>query len=134
LIIYIIIAHYVDLREPLNKEKVFLAIQRGITEKTIKRITLVKGGIAGDIGYYFIEFEPEGYRVVINDARFSLYDKTLRYRKTVNMGSPITLLGHVYEHQIYPLSYQSTSLLKIRSLFNLIFCIKTKEQLFWDTL
>jgi hypothetical protein len=131
-LIFVAIAYRTDLREPLSKEKVFWAIRMNVTEKTIKRISLMQDWRAGDIGYYFVEFEPEGYRVVINDARFSLFDGAIGGRKTVDMGRPLILVGHIFEYQTAPLRYRSTMRLKMRSLFNLIFNIKTKEQTFWD--
>jgi hypothetical protein len=125
-------AYHADLREPLSKEKVFWAIRMNVTEKTIKRISLMQNWRSGDIGYYFVEFEPEGYRVVINDARFSIFDEAIGGRKTLDMGSHLTLLGHIFEYQTAPLRYRNTMWLKMRSLFNLIFNIKTKEQTFWN--
>jgi hypothetical protein len=133
--IFTVVAHYSDFREPLNKEKVILAIRREITQKTIRRISLLQGGRAGDIGYYFVEFEPEGYRVVINDSRFSLYDESIvRFKKRMDMESPLTLIGHIYQYRTAPLRYKSTLGLKVRSLFNMIFSIRTREQRFWDSL
>jgi hypothetical protein len=134
LVLFAAIANRVDLREPLDKEKVRLAIQKEFPEKTIKRISLMQGGRVGDIGYYFVEFEPKGYRVVINDARFSLFDKTIKGNRYQEKGwnSNLTLVGHIWQYRTSPVRYRSTLRLKMKSLLDLIFNVKNKNQLFWD--
>ena len=81
--IYNYITSVPDLREPLNKDQIYMAVNDHLAsfnqDRRVKRISLRQGGLAGDLGYYFVELEPFGYLITINDARFFIGEHTSQY-------------------------------------------------------
>jgi hypothetical protein len=118
----------VDFPEPLRKDQVLKAITSRLSDKkTVKRISLIKGYKAGDLGFYFVELRPSGYFIVIADARFFIEDGEYGERSLVFFEYMLTY------SKLFPHQYQSTLRLRCNSFLNKLLLRKTAQQLFWQT-
>jgi ABC-type glycerol-3-phosphate transport system permease component len=63
----------------LTREQVFHIVRDSVGYKEIRSITLTKGGMAGDKGFYFVQLKSGGFIYVPNNDRFRLnYDTDFR--------------------------------------------------------
>ena len=133
------------LREPLSKDQVYRAVndflESNDQNRRVKRISLYKSSIAGKLGYYFVELEPAGYIVTINDARFYIGEKTeesLRdgyYKPDIPLNFfEFMLTRRTGPSGIFRLRYIDVDLFPVdlRSIFHKIIFLKTPQQKFWQ--
>jgi hypothetical protein len=118
-----------DLQQPLTKSQVCKAVTELLRyERTVKRLSLMRDGKAGDLGYFFVELYPKGFMIIIADARFPPVrdDSFLRKDKTYAF--------HEYflDFKNHPLVFQSNAYLKITTLLNKLIGRKTRAEIYWD--
>ncbi|MDR1915159.1 MAG: hypothetical protein LBQ58_01120 [Synergistaceae bacterium] len=141
---FIIAALFVDFSEPLNHDMVLSAVSDVVGYENIVKISLRKGGMAGSIGFYFIELSGDANMLVADDARFPL-DYLANYRRwgkwIDNREEPghVTFLDFFLSLTLpYPNSrsrypkIDNTLSLSLVSFKNLILRRKDEEQLFWS--
>jgi hypothetical protein len=116
-----------DFSEPLSKKQVELAVLENFG-KSIRRISFLKGGGAGDIGYFFVELEPNGYVVVNGDARLLPFIES-NYKEKLNFSD--YFLRRTSKYPFSQMSVQTTFPLQWESFKNCIFRRKNIHQIFW---
>ncbi|MDR1916243.1 MAG: hypothetical protein LBQ58_06700 [Synergistaceae bacterium] len=130
----------IDLREPLEKEQVLKAVVEYISpERSIKSITLYTRNSMKYLDYYFIAFEPRGYVVVVNDARFfEIPSSNDAYDRTHSMFDDVTFFEYIetylckYNGRQFGPIFRDTALLRFKSFVNNTLKIKTNAQLCWE--
>jgi hypothetical protein len=134
------------LDEPLTKAEVSRAVKNLYPNDNIKRITLCKGGLAGNIGFFFVELKSGAFLITPNDKRATPWIITDNFRNIQRMtaytygtkillGPKFSLLDY-YRHyhrdkRRYP-SINNTFMLQLIGLMRFLFNIKSKNHVYWD--
>jgi hypothetical protein len=119
---------YADFSEPLTKKQVELAVLDNFG-RSIKRISFLKGGGAGDIGYFFVELEPSGYVIVNGDSRLPPFIES-SYKEKLNFSD--YFLQRTIRYPTRQLSVETGYSLQWESLKSRILRRKNERQIFWE--
>ena len=142
--IYLVIIFFVkDFREPLTEGQVKQAVEEYYFDThTVRRISLYQGKPAGQLGYFFVELNPKGYIIIVNDARFPLdhvfslkQSKNFRYYDLESENNFVQFMvdrpQRPPQKLLWP-RFNSSIKLDIISLINKIFRVKTHTEIFWE--
>ena len=132
----------IDLREPLTKEQVRKAASEYFQEThTVKKISLYMGKPAGKLGYFFVELNPTGYIVIVNDARFPIdhafsLKQTEYFKYFHDLESDRNFVEFMLDRprgpsRILDPKFNSSVKLDFFSLIYRILGIKTRSEIFW---
>jgi hypothetical protein len=118
--------HFMDFSEPITKKQVELAVLDNFGRP--RRISFLKGGGAGDIGYFFVELEPSGYVIVNGDSRLPPFIES-SYKERLNFSE--YFLQKTTRYPFLQLSVKTSNSLRWESLKNYILRRKNEHQIFW---
>jgi hypothetical protein len=112
-------------------------IDRYGVDNHIVRISQRKGGIVGDIGFYFVELKSGSYVMIPDDARLYPWlntDESVKVKFLPNGQKNVTFLDYFSSFYrnlaLYP-SINNTFALQIKTIANKIIFKKNNNQLFW---
>jgi hypothetical protein len=133
-----------DFDEHLTKEQVQKAVEeRFSNQHVIRRISFRKGGLAGDVGFYFVEFDSNNYIIIVDDARLPITwslgslsrpEYFMEGRPLSNILTFIEYYDHHFNRGAYMGGYRKnkTWSLQYESLLNFLLGKKNENQLFWE--
>jgi hypothetical protein len=127
------VVYSLDLYQQLSKNLIAKAVRERY-KCDIIRISLVKGDMAGDIGFYFVELETGQYSIIPDDARLYPWYLEGRSWKMDNPRTKITFLDYFFEFQAtekYP-CFQKTIKLQFNSLIDIFLKRKNENQIIWE--
>jgi hypothetical protein len=118
---------------PLDAQQVRFGISNYLAsempDKSIRKIVEQRGGYAGDIGFFFVQLEPNGALIVPADMRFGVQKLNLKEGEDNHF---LTFYKkNMRGRTIHYFKYTTSSKMKIEGLRNWFLRRKNTNQQFW---